>query len=127
MRHRLAGKKLGRNTNERKALFRNLIRSLLTAERMTTTLAKAKAIQPQVDKLFVLAKTGTLAARRRVVAKLTDRACVEKLFNDLAKRAKNRTSGFTSLKRVGRRLGDNSLRVMIELVDKKTVQVKKND
>ena len=120
MRHRLAGRKLGRNTHERWSLFRNLIRSLVMHERIRTSLAKAKAIKPLVDKLMALAKANTLASRRRALSVLTHKAAVEKLFKELAPRTKSRTSGFTRIRRLGQRLGDNSLMAQIEWVDKKT-------
>ena len=119
MRHQVAGRKLGRNTHERRSLFRNLIRSLILKERITTTLAKAKAIKGQLDKLMTLAKSGSLIGRRRAVAVLTDKAAVEKLFKEIAPRAKNRTSGFTRIRRLGQRQGDNSLMVQMEFVDQK--------
>ena len=119
MRHRLSGRKLGRNTHERRSLFRNLIRSLILNERIKTTVAKAKAIKPLVDKLMTQAKKGTIDGRRRVLAALYDRQAADKLFKELAPRAGKRVSGFTRIQRVGRRLGDNSLMAMIEWVDKK--------
>ena len=122
MRHRLAGRKLGRNTHERWSLFRNLIRSLVMHERIRTSLAKAKAIKPLVDKLMALAKANTLASRRRALSVLTHKAAVEKLFKELAPRTKSRTSGFTRIRRLGQRLGDNSLMAQIEWVDKKEVK-----
>lgn len=126
MRHRRAGRKLSRNTNERKSLFRNLIRSLVMREKIETTVAKAKAIKPLVDKLMTKAKQGTLAARRLTLASLPDRAAVDKLFNDLAKRSAKRNSGFTRIRRLALRRGDNTMMAIIELVDKK-LAVKKND
>jgi len=122
VRHRLAGRKLGRNTHERWSLFRNLIRSLVMHERIRTSLAKAKAIKPLVDKLMALAKANTLASRRRALSVLTHKAAVEKLFKELAPRTKSRTSGFTRIRRLGQRLGDNSLMAQIEWVDKKEVK-----
>ncbi len=119
MRHRLSGRKLGRNTNERRSLFRNLIRSLILKERIKTTIAKAKTIRPLVDKLMTHAKKGTIDGRRRVLAALYDRQAADKLFKELAPRTGKRTSGFTRIQRLGRRLGDNSLMAMIEFVDKK--------
>lgn len=117
MRHQVAGRKLGRNTHERRSLFRNLIRSLILKEQIRTTLAKAKAIKGQIDKLMTLAKSGSLTARRRALAVLTDKGAVEKLFKEIAARAKNRTSGFTRIRRLDQRLGDNSQMAQIEFVD----------
>jgi len=119
VRHQLAGRKLGRDTHERRSLFRNLIRSLILKERIRTTVAKAKTIKPLVDKLMTQAKKNTLATRRRVLAVLYDRQTTDKLFKELAPRTGKRTSGFTRIRRLGRRLGDNSLMAQIEWVDKK--------
>ncbi|MBU2051617.1 50S ribosomal protein L17 [Patescibacteria group bacterium] len=119
MRHQLAGRKLGRNTHERRSLFKNLIRSLILNERIKTTVAKAKTIRPIVDKLMTQAKANTLAGRRRVLAVLVDRAAVDKLFKELAPRTAKRTSGFTRIRRLGQRRGDNSLLVQMEWVDQK--------
>lgn len=119
MRHRIAGRKLGRNTNQRRQLFRQLLSALIIKERVITTVAKAKAIKPLLDKLMVQAKTGTLAARRRLVAELADRAVADRLFKVLAPRTAKRTSGFTRIRRTGRRRGDNSLMAEISFVDVK--------
>ncbi|MDP4030784.1 MAG: 50S ribosomal protein L17 [Patescibacteria group bacterium] len=119
MRHQLAGRKLGRNTHERRSLFKNLIRSLILNERIKTTVAKAKTIRPIVDKLMTQAKANTLAGRRRVLAVLVDRAAVDKLFKELAPRTAKRTSGFTRIRRLGQRRGDNSLLAQMEWVDQK--------
>lgn len=124
MKHRVYGRKLGRNTNERQSLWRNLTRSLILSEGIKTTLAKAKSIKSQADKLLVLAKSGTLVSRRRALQLLPDKAAVAKLFADLGPRAAKRGSGFTRIRRVGRRLGDNSLMVQIEFVDKKIAKKK---
>lgn len=119
MRHQLAGRKLGRDTHERRSLFRNLIRSLILKERIETTVAKAKAIKPLVDKLMTQAKKNTLAGRRRVLAALYDRQTTDKLFKELAPRTGKRTSGFTRIQRLRIRRGDNSQTAQIEFVDKK--------
>lgn len=119
MRHRIAGRKLGRNTNQRRQLFRQLLSALIVKERVITTVAKAKAIKPLLDKLMVQAKTGTLAARRRLVAELADRAVADRIFKVLAPRTAKRTSGFTRIRRTGRRRGDNSLMAEISFVDVK--------
>src|SRR3990170_3319741 len=94
MRHRKAGRKLGRNTNQRQALIRGL-----------------------VDKLITKAKAGSLSARRRVLAFLPDKKAVNKLFDDIAGRNKTRFSGFTTLVRLGRRRGDNAMMAKLVLLD----------
>lgn len=125
MRHRIAGRKLGRNTNQRQALIKGLIRSLILNERLNTTEAKAKTIKGLVDKLITKAKAGSLSARRRVLAFLPDKKAVNKLFDDIAGRNKTRVSGFTSLVRLGRRRGDNAMMAKIELIDKPAVKAEK--
>ena len=117
MRHRKAGRKLGRNTNQRQALIKGLIRSLILNERLNTTEAKAKTIRGLVDKLITKAKAGSLSARRRVLAFLPDKKAVNKLFDDIAGRNKTRFSGFTTLVRLGRRRGDNAMMAKLELID----------
>ena len=119
MRHRKAGRKLGRNTNQRQALIKGLIRSLILNERLNTTEAKAKTIRGLVDKLISKAKAGSLSARRRVLAFLPDKKAVNKLFDDIAGRNKTRVSGFTTLVRLGRRRGDNAMMAKLEIIDKK--------
>ena len=119
MRHRKAGRKLGRNTNQRQALIKGLIRSLILNERLNTTEAKAKTIRGLVDKLITKAKAGSLSARRRVLAFLPDKKAVNKLFDDIAGRNKTRVSGFTTLVRLGRRRGDNAMMAKLEIIDKK--------
>ena len=117
MRHRKHGFKLSRNHHERQSLFKNLIRSLIANGYVHTSLAKAKAVKPLVDKLMTKVKAGTLAARREVLEFLTDKPTVQKLFTDLGPRVKTRTSGFTRLRRAYRRLGDNTQMVKLEFVD----------
>jgi len=118
VRHRRAGRKLGRNTNERQSLFRNLINALILNGQIKTTVAKAKTIRPLVDKLLTLAKQGTLASRRHALATLTNKLAVTKLFKDWVPAVGKRVSGFTRIQRVGRRLGDNTLMAKIEFVDR---------
>jgi large subunit ribosomal protein L17 len=118
MRHRLKGRKLGRNTHQRQALFKDLIKNLIQHEQIKTTEAKAKTIKGLVDKLFTQAKQGSLSARRQTLAFITDKAIVHKLYDVLAPRTKNRNSGFTRLVRLGQRRGDNTMMATLELTDK---------
>ena len=118
MRHRKAGKKLGRNTNQRKALFRGLIQSLIIHEEIKTTVAKAKAVKGLVDKLITKAKKGTLHARRQVLAFLPDKKAANKLVDEIAPRFKKRTSGFTRFVRIGKRRGDDAMIVKMEFTEK---------
>lgn len=117
MRHRRAGRKLNRNINQRKALFKNLISALILRGKIRTTEAKAKAIRRLVDKLIARAKQGTVAARRLIAAFLPDKRVVNKLVDEVAPNLKQRPSGFTALTRLERRRGDNAVIVEVELLD----------
>jgi len=119
MRHRKKGKKLNRNTSQRKALFKNLIQSLILHEEIKTTESKAKAIKGLTDKLINKAKKGTLHTRRQISAFLPDKKAVNKLVDEIAPRFKKRISGFTRFVRLGRRQGDNAMIVKIGFVGKK--------
>ena len=129
MRHRVYGKKLGRTKNQRTALFKSLVRALILEEKIQTTEAKAKSIKGLVDKLVNQAKSPT--ARRLVSQFLTNPQVSGKLINDLANRFSDRTSGYTTLYRVGRRIGDGSLMVQMAWVEglkpKKTEKVIKEE
>ncbi len=128
MRHLKAGRKLGRNASHRLALMRNLSRALILSDqgRITTTVAKAKALRPFVEKLITLAKQGTLHARRLCLARLNDKESVKRLFSDLAGRYEDRPGGYTRvLKLHKRRLGDGGFTAMIELVRPGERRVKK--
>lgn len=117
MRHRRAGRKLNRNINQRKALFKNLISALILRGKIRTTEAKARAIRRLVDKLIARAKQGTVAARRLIAAFLPDKRVVNKLVDEVALNLKQRPSGFTALTRLERRRGDNAVIVEVELLD----------
>lgn len=125
MRHRKKGKKLGRNIKQRQALFKGLIQSLIVNEQIKTTEAKAKAIKGLTDKLITQAKKGSLSARRQVLSFLPDKKAVHKLFDVIAPRTKDRTSGFTRFVRLGRRRGDNAQMTRVEFVDKQASETKK--
>lgn len=118
MRHRVAGKKLSRTTNERKALFRALLVALFSRGAIKTTKAKAKTLVPQAEKLITLGKKGTLAARRRAHRFLPKKQLVNLLFDEIAAKFKDRKSGFTRIINLGRRLGDGAEMVRLELVEK---------
>jgi large subunit ribosomal protein L17 len=118
MRHRRRGKKLSRNTKQRQALFKGLIRSLILREEIKISEAKAKVIKPLADKLISKAKAGSLSARRQILAFLPDKQAVHKLFEVIVPRLKDRTSGFTRFIRLGHRRGDNTMMVKMEFVDK---------
>ncbi len=117
MAHRISGRKLGRKHSPRMALYKNLTVSVLRYERVKTTEAKAKEIRPRVERMITLAKRGDLAARRAVVAQFPNEPLVvNKLFDEIAPKYADRTSGFTRIVRIGQRQGDAAEIVQIELV-----------
>jgi large subunit ribosomal protein L17 len=117
MAHRIGGRKLSRKQGPRLALYKNLIVSVLRYERVQTTEAKAKEIRGQVEKMITLAKKGDLNARRVVISKLPNEPLVvTKLFDEIAPKYADRTSGFTRIVHLGQRLGDSASMVQIELV-----------
>jgi len=117
MRHRVFGRKLGRSYNERKALFKSLISSLIIHGEIKTTEAKAKAIRGLVEKLISRAKQKTLAARRLLLAFLQNKEVVSKLIEEIAPRFENRQGGFTRILRIGRRRGDQAMVVKLKLLE----------
>jgi large subunit ribosomal protein L17 len=117
MRHRVHGRKLGRTSAHRKALFRNQLTALFTHERIVTTLAKAKELRPLAEKMVTLARTGTLPARRKVASMISDRIIVRRLFDEIAPRFMDRPGGYTRVLRLGRRHGDGAELAIIEFVD----------
>ncbi|MFH1280794.1 MAG: 50S ribosomal protein L17 [Candidatus Beckwithbacteria bacterium] len=121
MKHRMKGKKLGRNIKQRKALFKSLITNLIFKQQIKTTEAKAKAIKPLIDKLMTKAKQGSLSYRRQVIGFLSHQKAANHLFDVVAPQTKKRTSGFTRVVRLGQRKGDNTMMAKIEFVDKKSV------
>jgi len=118
MRHRIAGRKLGRTSSHRKAMFDNMAHALLKHEQITTTLPKAKDLRRIVEKLITLGKRGGLHARRQAIASLQDPKLVEKLFTTLAERYKTRAGGYTRVLKAGFRHGDAAAMGVIELVDR---------
>ena len=117
MAHRIGGRKLSRTTGPRKALYRNLIVSVLRYEQIKTTEAKAKEVRGQVEKVITLAKDGSLASRRRIVAELPDEPLViDKLINEIAPKYADRNSGYTRIIKLGPRAGDAAPMVQLELV-----------
>ncbi len=118
MRHRVGGRHLGRNTAQRKALFRGLITDLFRHERITTTEAKAKAVRAEAEKLLTLARRGDLAARRTAIKTVLDKKVVSKMFDELGPRYKDRHGGYTRLLKLGPRHGDAAEMVILELVDR---------
>jgi large subunit ribosomal protein L17 len=125
MRHLKAGKKLGRNTSHRRALLRNLVTSLITEERIETTIPKAKAMRPHVEKMITLGKRGDLAARRLAQAYLMTPASVSKLFDTIGPRFGDRNGGYLRIVRTGFRRGDATDVAFVELLgSEKTIAAK---
>ena len=117
MRHRVRGRKLGRTTAHRKALFRNQLTALFTHDRIVTTLAKAKELRPLAERMVTLAGTGSLPARRKVLTMVPDKEVVRRLFEEIAPRFTDRPGGYTRVMRLGRRRGDGAELAIIEFVD----------
>ncbi len=127
MRHKISGKRLGRNTGGRRALRRNLIKQLFEFERIQTTRAKAEAVRGGAEKLITLAKRGNAAAddnaakmvhaRRLAAARLNDAGIVRKLFDDIAPRYSERPGGYTRMIKLGPRESDKAEMVLLELVE----------
>jgi large subunit ribosomal protein L17 len=117
MRHQRAGKKLGRDSAHRKALYANLACSLIEHGRIKTTVAKAKAVKPFVEQMITLGRRGDLAARRNAASELRSQEIVKKLFEDVAPRFADRPGGYTRIVKIGPRYGDAAEMVYLELVD----------
>src|SRR5580658_537093 len=125
MRHKVAGWKLGRNTSHRRSLLRNLVTSLILEERIETTVPKAKAMRPRVEKMITLGKRGDLAARRQAHAYLMTTAAVDKLFETIGPRFGDREGGFLRIVRLGWRKGDGADKVFVELLGSEKLQEEK--
>jgi large subunit ribosomal protein L17 len=118
MRHGAGHKKLNRTASHRQAMFANMAASLIKHEQIVTTLPKAKALRPVVERLVTLAKKGDLASRRLVVSRMRDETQAKKLFDTLAPRYKARAGGYTRVLKAGFRHGDNAPLAVIEFVDR---------
>ncbi len=116
MRHRVAGKKLGRKTAHRVMMFRNMVTSLFDKERVRTTLDRAKAVRPIAERMITLGKRESLHARRQALAYVKDPAVVTKLFETLAPRFAQRNGGYTRIVRLGFRDGDGAQMAYLELI-----------
>ena len=124
MRHLKAGWKLGRNTSHRRALLRNLVTSLIVEERIETTLPKAKAMRPHVERMITLGKRGDLSARRQAGAYLMTRNAVNKLF-EISPRFGDREGGYFRIVRIGWQKGDGAEKAFIELLGSEKLQEEK--
>jgi large subunit ribosomal protein L17 len=116
MRHNKAGRRLGRTTSHRVAMFRNMVTSFLTHEKVVTTDAKAKELRPIAEKMITLGKKGDLHAIRQAAAYIRDKKAVTKLFSVIAPRYKERQGGYTRIVKLGMRPGDAAPCSLIEFV-----------
>ncbi len=118
MRHRMSGRKLGRTSSHRKAMFANMTASLLRHEQIMTTLPKAKELRRYAERMITLGKRGALHNRRQAASFITEDDVVRKLFGPLAERYRERAGGYTRVLKAGFRYGDNAPMAVIELVDR---------
>jgi len=128
MRHQKSGKKLNRNTAERKSLYRNLITSVITHNRIRTTESKAKAVKPFLEKVITMAKKNTDAARRMLSSEVMTDEARNKLNTELVERFKDRPGGYSRILKLGPRSGDQTKMVYLELLasDHKKEEKKKS-
>jgi len=118
MNHRKTGRKLGRTSAHRKALFRNMVTSLLEHEQIRTTDAKAKELRGVAERMITLGKKGTLHARRQALRTIRSKDVTSKVFDELADRYRDRSGGYTRVVKLGQRPGDAAPMAIIELVDR---------
>ena len=129
MRHKIEYRKLNRSSEHRKALFKNMLNSLIKYEQITTTLPKAKELRPQIDKVITLGKKNNLQSKKSLFSELQSKSSVEKLLKILSQRYEKRKGGYSRVIRAGYRYGDAAPMAIIELVDRdikaKKVDIKK--
>jgi len=116
MRHKVAGRRLGRTSAHRMAMYRNLVTDLLGYEKITTTEAKAKEVRGLAERMITLGKEGGLHSRRQALSFIMDKKVVERVFAELAPRYAERSGGYTRITKLGPRLGDGAAMVQLELV-----------
>ena len=126
MRHNLGYRKLNRTPEHRKALFKNMLNSLIKYEQITTTLPKAKELKPLIDKVITIGKKNNLSNKKRLFSKLQDKSSVVKVFDVLSTRYQKRNGGYSRVLKAGYRYGDDAPMAVIELVDR-DVEAKKVD
>ncbi len=131
MRHKFGYRKLNRTSEHRKALFKNMLNSLIKYEQITTTLPKAKELKPKIDKVITLGKKNNLSSKKNLFTQLQSKTSVDKLIKVLSQRYEKRNGGYSRVIRAGYRYGDDAPLAVIELVDRdiqaKKVDVKKKD
>jgi large subunit ribosomal protein L17 len=125
MRHRVAGFKLGRTTSHRRSLLRNMVTSLILEERIETTIPKAKALRPQIEKMITLGKRGDLSARRQAARFVMTDDALRKLFDTLGPRFGDRNGGYVRIIRAGWQKGDGADKAFIELLGSEQLQEEK--
>ena len=118
MRHAIGYRKLNKTSEHRKALFKNMLNSLIKYEQIITTLPKAKELKPQIDKVITIGKKKDLSNKKRLFSKLQDKTNANKILNTLSKRYEKRAGGYTRIIKAGYRYGDNSPMAVIEFVDR---------
>ena len=126
MRHNLGYRKLNRTPEHRKALFKNMLNSLIKYEQITTTLPKAKELKPLIDKVITIGKKNNLSNKKRLFSKLQDKSSVVKVFDVLSARYQKRNGGYSRVLKAGYRYGEDAPMAVIELVDR-DVEAKKID
>tara|TARA_Y100000590_G_scaffold299174_1_gene337350 strand:+ start:314 stop:778 length:465 start_codon:yes stop_codon:yes gene_type:complete len=126
MRHKFAHRKLNRTSEHRKALFKNMLNSLIKYEQITTTLPKAKELKPKIDKVITLGKKNNLQSKKNLFSRLQDKSSVDKLIKNLSQRYEKRKGGYSRVIKAGYRYGDDAPMAIIELVDR-DIQAKKVD
>ena len=126
MRHKFGYRKLNRTSEHRKALFKNMLNSLIKYEQITTTLPKAKELKPKIDKVITLGKKNNLQSKKDLFAELQSKFSVDKLLKTLSQRYEKRKGGYSRVIRSGYRYGDDAPMAVIELVDR-DIQAKKVD
>ena len=126
MRHRIAYRKLNRTSEHRKALFINMLNSLIKYEQITTTLPKAKELKPKIDKVITLGKKNNLQSKKNLFSELQDKLSVDKIIKILSQRYEKRKGGYSRVIKTGFRYGDDAPMAIIELVDR-DVEAKKVD
>ena len=126
MRHSIGYRKLNKSTEHRKALFKNMLNSLIKYEQIVTTLPKAKELKPQIDKVITLGKKHNLSCKKKLYSELQNENSVKKVFEELSKRYSKRNGGYSRVLKAGFRTGDDAPMAVIELVDRNT-EAKKID
>ena len=126
MRHKFANRKLNRTSEHRRALFKNMLNSLIKYEQITTTLPKAKELKPRIDKMITLGKKNNLQSKKNLFSELQSKSSVDKLLKKLSQRYIKRNGGYSRVIKAGFRYGDDAPMAIIELVDR-DIQAKKVD